>query len=170
MPKLDYLIVGRVNHPHGLKGEVEVSLLTDFPSRFTSGRSFRLIPPLPRRQKVEVLEAKKRGNKLIVKFNNIDTRDEAESLVGKELVISEKEAISLPSDTYWQHQIIGLKVITTEGEFLGKITAIIRSTSNDVYVVKGVREYLIPAIKDIVKDVNLQKKEMIIQPLPGLLE
>ncbi len=83
------------------------------------------------------------------------------------------ETVPLDKGTYWQFQIIGLRVFTTEDVYLGKVEEILQTGANDVYVVKtekSSREILIPAIKDVVKKVDLENEVLIISPLPGLLD
>lgn len=166
----DFVVVGRLGKPHGLKGEIELYVLTDFPDRFQPGANFFIRPPLPENNEIKIDAVRKKQPKLIIKINGIDDRLRAESLKGRELVIPQSETVLLPEDAYWHYQLIGLKVITVDGRELGIINEIISSVANDIYVVGNGTEYLIPATGEVIKEINLADKEMIINPLPGLLD
>lgn len=166
----EFIAVGKVVSPHGIKGEVRVVLLTDYPERFSKGS--RVYATLEEKRKPLVVEGSRQiKDALLVKFEGIDTRDQAAE-VGKSLLeIKEEELKKLPPGTYWQHEVIGLKVYTVAGTFLGEVTGIMETGERDVYVVgSGEKEVLIPATKEVVKEVRLNEGKMIIQPLPGLLE
>ena len=106
----------------------------------------------------------------VLKLSGIDDRNESETLRGKLLEVPESELMRLPQDTYFQHQIVGLEAVTTDGRKLGTIAEILQTGSNDVYVVKGEREHLIPAIGDVVKEVDLEAGRLVVDAIPGLLD
>lgn len=165
----DFIEVGLVNKAHGIKGELEVIVQTDFPERFQKNSKLILQPPLEWMDTVTVSAVRNKRDRLIVKFNGIDNRDQAEELIGRHLVVPETELADLPPGSYWQFQLIGLEVVTNSGTRLGVIREIITTAANDVYVVKNGQEYMIPAIADVIKDVDLKAGKMVIEPLPGLL-
>jgi 16S rRNA processing protein RimM len=167
LPK--YICVGRATRPHGLGGYVEVLSLTDNPDRFEIGRSFRLNPPLPGCESVEISKIKQKKDRHLIQFKNFDSRDQAESLCGRELLIAEEEAVK-PSDSFWVHEVVGCTVVTTAGETLGKVSEVMRTGGNDVYVVNGEKTYYIPAVKQFVKKIDPGNGLIEIEPLPGLLE
>ncbi|MDI6689068.1 MAG: ribosome maturation factor RimM [Actinomycetota bacterium] len=173
--KPKFLTIAQIMHPRGTEGEVKIKSLTDFPSRFKRGLSVHITPPLLYKEQLTIENVKFEGRGITIKFKGIDNRGKAEQLKGCFLRVPLEEAESLlPKGAYWFHQIIGLEVLTEEGESLGTITEILRTEANDVYVVsptgKGAKEILIPAIKDVVKKIDLNQGKMIIKPLPGLLE
>lgn len=157
--------VGRILAPWGIRGDVVVQVLSDNPDRFKPGASV-LLEGQPR--KVE--RHRTVSGKMVVKLSGIDDRNASETLKGVLLEVPEAELMALPPDTYFHHQIVGLTVVTTDGLELGRVQDILRTGSNDVYVVKGTREYLIPAIGDIVKQIDLDARQMLIDPIPGLLD
>lgn len=110
------------------------------------------------------------SGKTVVKLSGVDDRNASEALRGKLLEVPEADLMALPADTYFQHQVVGLTAMTTDGTKLGAVIEVLRTRSNDVYVVRGVREYLIPAISDVIKVVDLQNGRLVIEPIPGLLE
>ena len=163
-----YLAVARVVSPHGLQGEVRCQLLTDFPERFTSTREL-FADSGQRRLSVERARLQRGG--VILKLAGFDSRSAIEPLIGKELLIPDSEAVRLPTDTYFWHQIVGLRVQTVAGEELGTVREILRTGANDVYVVKGekAREVLIPAVADVVLEIDLERGVILIEPMEGLL-
>ena len=161
----DYLIVGRVLAPWGLKGDAKVEIHTDFPQRFAADRTVYVgqTPMTVERSRLN------KGN-VILKLAGIDSVEQVEELKGKYIEIPPSESMPLEEDEYYQYQIIGLAVSTSEGRLLGVIERIIPTGSNDVYVVVGQdKEYLIPAIEDVVKQVDVEKGTMTIEEIEGLL-
>ena len=161
-----FLVVGRVLAPWGIKGDLKIEILTDFPERFTP------------KQKVYIdgcamtIERSQRHKRnIILKLAAVDSIEAVEKLRGRYLEIPHTQAYPLAEGQYYRFQIIGLEVWTTRGELLGVITDIQPTGSSDVYVVRGQDgEFLIPATEDVVKSVDLEKGRMIIEVIEGLLE
>src|SRR5690606_11663506 len=110
---------------------------------------------------------------LLFKLSGIDTRNAAEGLRNQWLFIPDSDAVELEDDTYWVHDIVGLQVQTVDGKKLGHITEVLFTGANEVYVITvpgQKREVLLPAIADVVQQVDLDAKQMIVQLLPGLLD
>ncbi len=171
--QVQYITVGKIRSPHGTKGDVKIIGLTDFPSRFKPGITLYISPPLPQIEQLVVESARLKAEEIILKFVSVDTRQQAENLRGRMLQIPMSEAENLAEGSYWQFQIIGLEVFTTDNVNLGRISEILRTGANDVYVIKSAKsdkDILIPAVKEVVKTVNLQKRILVIEPLPGLIE
>ncbi len=166
---MHFIIAGKVIQPHGLKGWVKVAVTSENPLRFTPGNTL-ILEGANRRLKIE--EIKPVPGCLHVKFSGVDDRDEALALKGRELWITEEEVGPPPPDTFWEHQLLGLRVETIAGEDLGLVEDILVTGSNDVLIVKGEggRESLIPLIRDVIREVRLEEGVMVIEPLPGLLE
>ena len=159
------LIVGRILAPWGIRGEVKVEVLTDFPERFAPGKAVYLdTGPL------EIERCRYYKHHLILKLVTVDSIEAAEKLRGQALTIPSSELHPLPEGQYYTFQLIGLKVVTTEGQTLGHVTDIMSTGSNDVYIVAGKRgEILIPAIEDVVKSIDLKKGKMVVEAIEGLL-
>jgi len=168
------IAVGKVKSSHGVKGEVKIACLTDFPSRFQPGLVLYPEPSLPQIKSLILESVKTSGNVMILKFENVDSREKADELKGHtlEVLLDEDDIKSLPEGTYWQFQIIGLDVVTSGGLRLGKVSEILKTGANDVYIVKSdsAKEVLIPAIKDVVRKVDLKKGIIVIEPIPGLID
>ncbi len=165
-----YLAVGRITTAHSLKGEVRVELHTDFPERFVPGMIVYVGETL---DKYEIEETRPHKDQLLIKLAGIDTRNAAEELSREWLFIPEDDLVELEADTYWVHDIIGLQVQTEEGKQLGLITEVLFTGANEVYVIKlpeSERELLLPAIADVVQQVDLAAKQMTVRLLPGILD
>ena len=162
----DGIVVGRVLSAWGSQGEVRVEALTDFPERFGVGGQVFI-----RGEPFSIRRSRWHKGCLLVKFHNVDTRDEAKALHGQYLEVPRGEAPPLPPDHYYHYQIIGLGVWTTGGDFLGEVSSVLSTGSNDVYVVHGPRgEVLIPAIEDVVKAVEPEAGRLIVEPIAGLFK
>ena len=163
-PPPERLIVGRVLAPWGLKGHVKVENLSDNPTRFREGARYSI-----GEREYGCEEARRHGRNLVIRLEGFTTREEAAGLRGSLLEIPLGDAPSLPEGTYYHYQIIGLRVRTTDGRFLGEVVELLETGSNEVYVVRGPEgEVLIPAIADVVVALDLPGGQMTVEPLPGL--
>lgn len=166
----EWATIGKVVALFGIRGELKVLLLTDIPNRFAELGAVYAGPDHTRRLIQSVRPYK--GEMIVLKLEGIDDANTAESLRDQNLAIPVSELAQLPPDSYYQHDILGLMVITLDGQKLGSIVDIIVTGSNDVYVIKAPdgSQVLIPAIKDVIKQVDLIRRTMYIDPLPGLLD
>ena len=158
------VVIGKISAPHGVRGEVRIVPLTDFPERFENLKTVFLEDD----SKME-LESVKFSNKfIIVKFKNINSRNDVEIFNGKLLMLNRSDIPSLPEGEYYNFDIIGLEVIDDKGSKLGKITEVLKTGSNDVYVVEGKKQILVPALKKVVKEINLADGFMKVELLEEL--
>lgn len=166
-----YLAVGRITGPHGIRGEVKVESMTDFPERFARGSRVYLgsgTDDLAARP-VEIMAARQHRGVMLVKLNIVPDRNVAETLRGQYLLIPEAEAMPLGEHENYAHDLIGLRVETTTGEVLGELKEIVFTRANDVYVVEGPSgEVLVPALRDVVLEVNLPARKMTVALPAGL--
>jgi 16S rRNA processing protein RimM len=162
-----FLAVARIVGAHGIKGEVRAEIITDFPERLKqTPRLYRGEGHVP----VDLERARLEKHGAILKLAGVGTRDEAESLRGQILYVPEAEAVALPGDSYFWHQIIGLSVRSDDGDELGEVADIMQTGSNDVYVVRSdSRELLLPAIKDVVQDIDLAAGVITVHLMEGLV-
>ena len=160
--------IGEIVGTHGNKGEVKTYSLTDFPERFEKIKNVYLEKEGERKDvKIEYVRLHK--GKFILKLLGYNSLESSAQLKGAFLKIKREEAVDLPENSYFIHDIIGLDVFTIKREYLGKIKDVFHTGSNDVYTIeKSKKEFLIPATKEIVKEINLRKKEIIINLLEGL--
>ena len=158
------VVIGKISAPHGVRGEVRIVPLTDFPERFENLKTVFLVDD----SKME-LESVKFSNKFIIaKFKNINSRNDIEIFNGKLLMLNRSDIPSLPEGEYYNFDIIGLEVIDDKGSKLGKITEVLKTGSNDVYVVEGKKQILVPALKKVVKEINLVDGFMKVELLEEL--
>jgi 16S rRNA processing protein RimM len=178
-----FLVVARVLRAHGTVGELACEIVTDYPQRFRRTKRVFLTPPAgPGRgeplagavpQPFSVIRARvapHRGHaEVILHLDGVADRDDAEKLRGWLVQVPESEAWKLPRGQFYWHQIVGLRVVTTEGEEIGTVAEILETGANDVYVVKAPGgERLIPAVKQIVKKIAPERGEIVVALLPGM--
>jgi 16S rRNA processing protein RimM len=178
-----YLIIARILRPHGVQGELSCEIVTEFPERFERTKRVFLTPPsvpgssdprageTPRAYSVHRARlGQHRGHgEVIMQLEDVADRDAAESLRGWLVQVPEREAWKLPRGRYYWHQIVGLRVVTTDGEEIGTVAEILETGANDVYVVKGSgQERLIPAIKQVIKKIAPERGELVVELIPGM--
>jgi len=166
----DWATIGQVVALFGVHGELKVRLLTDIPNRFTELETVYV----GANHTSCIIQSVRpyKGEMIVLKLSGIDDANAAEPLRNQELSIPLSELAKLPPDSYYQHDILGLQVLTLDGQELGQIVEIIVTGSNDVYSIKKPEgsQVLIPAIKDVIKQIDLIRRTMHIDPLPGLLD
>ncbi|QLY82003.1 ribosome maturation factor RimM [Clostridium intestinale] len=155
-----FLNVGQIVNTHGVKGEVKVFPLTDDPMRFK-----KLKKVIIDNKEVQILSYKFQKDRVILQLEGVDTMDDAIRLKGKYLKVSREDAVKLPKDTYFIADLIGCSVFDTDETPLGEVYDVIKTGSNDVYWVKGIKELLIPVLKEIVLDINVDDKKIVIKPV-----
>ena len=167
----DMLRVGAVIKRHGVRGEVKVWPTTDDIHRFDELSEVVLKTP-SRETKVSLEEVKYFKNIVILKLSGIDSMDEAEKLRGADLYVERADAVPLSEGEYYIGDIIGMKAVTEDGMELGIIRDVIDTAANDVYAVRreGRKDLLIPAIKQCIKAVDLERNVMTVHLIDGLLD
>ena len=152
----------------GQQGDLRVKPLGGSPQRFRDlKRVFVGEDHIP----ADVLHRRGGGPGVVLRLSTVKTRDEARALFQTYLYVPEAEAARPPKGEYFVHQIVGLRVITAEGESLGTVREVLHTGSNDVYVVRdGSREVLVPALKDVITRIDLDAGTMEVALPPGLLE
>ncbi|HLZ55966.1 MAG TPA: ribosome maturation factor RimM [Ktedonosporobacter sp.] len=173
MPKQDkteWATIGKIVAPFGIRGELKVFSLTDVPNRFASLESVHLGSEYQRYRIVSTRPYK--GDMVVLKLGGVDDANTAETLRGRDLSIPVDQLAKLPPDSYYQHDILQLRVCMMDGRELGPIVDIIVTGSNDVYVIKAAdnKQILIPAIKEVIKQIDLIRRVMYIEPMKGLLD
>lgn len=170
----EFIAVGKVTAPQGNRGEVRITPLTDFPERFRPSLTLRARKGGEART-LEVQGARRHGRFVAIKFAGIDSISEAERLRDFLLEVAEGDLVRLQPGHYYFHEIEGLDVVATSGRRIGKVKQIHRGTANDIYevetdVVRGGRAktILVPAVRDIVKNIDLERGEITIDLVPGM--
>ena len=162
------IVIGKIVAPLGTRGEVKILVLTDFPERFSMSSEFTIKLPNGESRLLKVQAQRLHKDGVVLKFEGVDTRDDAEALRRAMLVIGCDDLNELPSGEYYIFDLIGLKVLTTDGRECGELVDIISGGANDVYITST--GLCIPALKAVVAEVALDRGIMIIRPVPGLLD
>lgn len=161
--QIQTLAIGRILAPHGLRGEMRMQIWTHFPERIPSipSVSFDDDP-----ETFKVRRARVTDKAAIIRVEGISTREAADERRGAVVRIALEHAAPLEEDEFYQFQLIGLDVVTAAGEPLGTLADIIETGANDVYLVRDAegKEVLLPALKSVILDVNLEHNRMTVQP------
>lgn len=162
------VLVGHISKAHGVRGEVVVVVLTEFPERFDDGSVLRAEDGAS----FTVQRSRSHHGRLIVKFAEVSDREGAEALRGRDLVVDESDLLELPDGRWWPHDIEGCEVSTEDGRELGTVSEIIFTPANDVWAVKAPdgSEVLIPVIDDVLVSVDVAARRIVVREVPGLLD
>lgn len=165
----DLFKVGVITQTHGLKGEVKVFPTTDDPMRYKSLKDV-IVDTGKEKIDMEISSVRFQKNLVIVKFKGIDDINDVEKYKKSEIYVTRENAVPLEENEYYIADLIGLKVYSDEDEELGQIKDVLQTGANDVYIIKkaGAEDLLIPAIKDCIKEVNIEEGTMLVHLLPGL--
>ena len=164
------LEVGQIVNTFGIKGEVKVTPFTNDIKRFDDLKKVYVTSRKDSKfYKVESVRYHK--NMVLLKLENINNPEDAEMLKNSYLEIDREDAIPLEEGTYFIADLIGLEVYSDEGNLLGKVEDIYNTGSNDIYVVKDElgKQILLPGIKDVIKDVQIENAKIIVHLIPGLI-
>jgi 16S rRNA processing protein RimM len=163
--------VGKISKSVGIRGEVKIALYTDSSDRFRTLKSVWI--------GADEASAVRRGmqfvrvspSAVVLQLEGIHGRTEADELRGRLVFVSDKEEIKPKKGSYFIHEVIGMKVEDEAGNTIGTVHDVMKLPANDVWVVKsGKKEYLIPAIKEIIRSVDVGRRTVVIRPMEGLLD
>lgn len=164
--KKEYLEAGKIVNTHGIKGEVKIMPYTDVPELLCEFDRLFLD-----RKEIFIERSRVAKNMVIAKLEGVDTPEQAEKLRNK-ILYMHRDDLELDDDTYFIQDLIGMEVNDAEtGVTYGKIVDVMQTGANDVYVIKGSdREYLVPAIADVVVSTDIDNNVMTIKVLEGLFD
>lgn len=166
-----HLALGRVAKAWGLKGELKVQPYADSIETAAGIVTLYLRRAGGDLAEYAVERMRQSGPAWIVRLRGVQTVEQAEQLIGCELLIPRSAAPTLPEGTYYHADLIGLRVVTEEGRALGRIAEILETGANDVYVVRGEgSEWLLPATREVVRRVDLAQGMMVVRLLEGMIE
>jgi 16S rRNA processing protein RimM len=165
-----FITIGWIAREWGIRGEVLVTPMTFDPCRFESlqevfvGRDEGRHGEMPAKiDSVKILSVRTHGSAVRLLFEGCETPEQARLYRNARVMIMRSESPPLPDGVYYHYQIIGLRVYTEEDLYLGTVTAIAETGSNDVYVVTGGGgEILLPAIKDVIRSIDLDEGTMVV--------
>jgi 16S rRNA processing protein RimM len=164
--------IGEIGRPHGLRGEVRVTPLTDRPERFETLRECVLWDEAhDRREPCRIIGARMHGGTLVVAVAGYDTPEAAAALTGRLLAVPEADALPPPEGHFYPWQLVGCRVVTEEGRDVGRVLRVEGSPAQDLWVIgDDSHEHLVPAVAEIVREVDLSGRRVVIRPPEGLLE
>ncbi len=165
-------MIGEIVRAHGLHGEVRVEPLTDDPTRFARVTACVLWDAArDQREPRRITRARTTGASVLVTLAGCETPEAAQALAGRLIAIPEGEALAPRAGTFYPWQLEGASVVTEDGREVGHMTGIERGAAQDLWIVRdGAREHLIPAVAEIVVDVDVAGRRVVIRPPDGLLE
>ena len=167
----EFIRIGKILKSQGHRGAVRVSPLTDFPDRFLDMKLARVRLPDGNKLEYTIGDVRDHGKFLTMKFKEIDDMDTSGKLRGGYIEVSRQELVPLQEDSYYIFDIVGLSVYDAAEKFLGKITDVLQTGANDVYVVEtDGKPLLLPALKGVVREVDLQGGRMLVDLPEGLAD
>jgi len=166
--------IGTIVKPQGIRGELRVFPTTDDPARFSLlvGEQIILRDSKNVETPYKLLQARQHKGLVIIKLDGVNDRNMAETLVRSIIIIPDEKAIPLEDGEYFVRDLIGLDIVTETGEHVGKLSKVLNTNANDVYVIDPAEgdSFMIPAIKNVVLNVSLQDKTMTVRLMDGLRE
>jgi 16S rRNA processing protein RimM len=166
--------IGKIVGAHGIHGAVKVYSYAESPECFSQSQGFQAIDTAGREFQCDVLWARSQKNVVCMGLKGVTTRDQAQALAGCELMIPRQSLPPVDDGTNYWIDIIGMAVYGTDDAYLGRVSNIIATGANDVYVVKTpegypVEEILLPAIASVVLQVDVQHQRMVVELPDGLI-
>ena len=156
---MEKITIGKIGAARGLNGEVKIIPLTDFANRFDELKQVEVDG-----KSMQIDYVKYIGNNLVMRFANYNNREMAQKLTGKLIQVNKSEAAPLAEGEFYTFDIIGLNVLNETNDKIGEVTNVLKTGSNDVFVIKtdDEREILIPALKRVVKKIDITNKNIIV--------
>jgi len=164
-PPGETLAVGRIVRPHGVRGGLLLEPYSELVTMLSAGRRVFLGDA---RREATVSGLRRHGDRYLLELKGCASREDAEGLRSAEVRVAAEQVEALPPGTYFHWQILGLTVVTDQDEVLGQVTEILTTGANDVYVVRGDREILLPATDEVVRRIDPAGGKIIVHLLPGL--
>ena len=160
------VVVGRITRAHGVLGEVAVQVISEVPERFRDGATVWTEGG----RALKVSGSRPHRDRLLLRFEGVGDREQADALRGTLLIVPESASPELPEGSWWDHQIVGCEVETQAGRSLGTVRDVIHTAANDVWSVLDAAqtETLIPVISDVIVEVDVASKRIIVREVAGL--
>jgi 16S rRNA processing protein RimM len=167
----DHLVtIGQIVSAHGVQGEMKVELFTDFPKRIYRLKDVYTVAKNRVMGPYQLRSARLAGSRAIIALEGITSPETAKAQCGLELAITKDQVMPLPEGHYYYFQLVGLDVYSDKDEYLGVLTQVLPLPANDVYVVQTAdqNEILLPATREVVRQIDLDTGRMVVHLLPGL--
>ncbi|NLG72248.1 MAG: ribosome maturation factor RimM [Chloroflexi bacterium] len=163
-----FLAVGQLRRPHGIRGEIILHVLTDFPERLKRGVTVYVGED---HRPLRIRSSREHGAALLLSFYGYDSPETVRELTNSMLFVSSADRPALPEGEYYHHELLGMRVLTDDGGELGTLTQILETGANDVYIVARPSggDVLLPAIDSVILDIDVERGEMRVHLLEGLL-
>ena len=165
----EYLVVGYLRRSHGLRGEMIMEIYTDFPERLKPSTEVYIGDS---RQKLVISGTRYHQEGIIIKFQGLDTPERAAAYRNQHVYVKSADRPVLPKGQFYHHELIGFDVVTESGEPIGRLSEIVQTGANDVYVVRRAdgKEILLPVIASVIIAIDVEIRKINIRPIPGLLD
>lgn len=168
----DLIIIAEIVKPRGVHGEVKAFSHSDFPERFHQlSRVFVRKAGSPEIRSLTVRGVRFHRETVLISFEEVHTVQEAQCLCGQEILIPRDEVVPLPEGEYYIFDLIGLEVVDLEGHRIGSVVDVLSLPAHDVYVVQDQgHEILLPGVREIIREINVEAGTMTVDPPEGLVE
>ncbi|MGD9630095.1 MAG: ribosome maturation factor RimM [Pyrinomonadaceae bacterium] len=167
----DLVAIARIVRPRGIRGELVAEILTDFPERFDGLKESTAVLPNGGIRELKIENAWFQNERIVLKFEGVDSIESADPLRGADICIPEAEAADLDEGEFFDWQLEGCSAITVEGDTLGTVRELMRTGGPEILVIDGKeKEYLVPFTESICTVVDVENKKIVIDPPEGLLE
>ena len=163
-----FLAVGKLRHPHGVHGEMLMEIYTDFPERLQPGIILYLLQdPI----QLRLLKRRQHGEGLLMTFEGYSSPEDVGRFRNQIVYVKSVDCLPLADGEYYHHQVIGLRAVTSGGELIGTVTEILETGASDVLVIlpESGPEILVPMADSFIHGIDLNKREITVHPIPGLL-
>jgi 16S rRNA processing protein RimM len=164
-----FVVVGKFRKPHGVRGEIRMTVLTDYPELLGPGETIYVGQS---HQPYTIRELRWHGGDLLIALKELPDRTAVEIFRNVEVSLNTADIPELPNGEFYIHQLVGMDVVTEEGDALGRLKEILLTGANDVYLIESPqgKEILLPAIEEVVRDIDLEKGLIQVHILDGLLD
>ena len=167
----ELLLLGSVTRPHGLDGVLRVHSYAESAASYTRAGRVILSPGGGEKQEFQVVSARPHKKGVLLGLKGLDSVEAAEAFRNAEVYVPRNALRRERGDEFFWYELIGLEVYLDTGAFVGALERVLRTGASDVYVVRdGTRETLVPATRDVIEEIDLDRKRMILSPMEGLLD
>ncbi|MDO5018532.1 MAG: ribosome maturation factor RimM [Lagierella massiliensis] len=163
---MEFIKVGYITNTHGIKGDIKIYPLTDYPERFLEDIDFFI----DKKFKVKITKARYYRGLIYASLDGYDNINKVLRFKSKYIYVSEENRVSLPSDTYFISDLEGMDVVD-RGKIVGKVVEVLFNSTNDIYrcTSNDGKEFLIPAVKAFIKEIDVENKKLHVELIEGIL-
>jgi 16S rRNA processing protein RimM len=166
----NYLEIGIITRFQGNKGEVRIKATTDIPERFLD-LDFVYLKRGKELKELEIEYIRFHKQFVIIKFFAVNSIDEAEKLKNYQILIDKSEKYLLPEDNFYVSDLIDCEVYLESGRYLGILIDVVDTSGTDIFLVQGQdKKYMLPASREMILEIDLENKKIIVDPIPGILD